>query len=42
MDYLPDFEELPPMPLVATVRDDGTLYLPVEGGDSGMMRGYIH
>ena len=36
MDYFSDFEELPPMPPVATAGDSGKLSLYVAGGDSGI------
>ena len=36
MDSFLEFEELPPMPPVATVRYSGTFYLSGAGGDIGM------
>ena len=42
MDTLPEFEEIPPMPPMATVRDSDVLYLAGVGGDSGMGGGGVH
>ena len=42
MDSFSGFDELPPMTLVATVRDSGTLSLFGAGGDCGMGEGGIH